>query len=116
MRRQRNHPRLAPSETRRHVARVHHDRSVAHHQVVVHRLVIGDDDDGGGFRNDAFGEGDAGAYCAVLPEGRDVGIVLAHFGALLLEEADDIERRTLAHVVYVALVGDAEHQHPAALH
>ena len=35
---------------------------------------------------------------------------------LLLEQADHVERRALAHVVDVALVRDAEHEDAAAVH
>ena len=43
-----------------------------------------------------------------------MGVVIGHLRAALMEQADDVERRTLADVVDVLLVGHAQQQHPAA--
>ena len=41
--------------------------------------------------------------------------MVVHLGAVGAEQADDLERRRLAQVVDVGLVGDAEHQHLGAV-
>src|ERR1051325_6225027 len=55
-------------------------------------------------------------FVPVLAELRDVRIVITNLRALLLQQTDHIECRTLAHVVDILFVSDAEHQHSAAVH
>ena len=48
---------------------------------------------------------------AAAPDKREVGVVIADRGALLLQQFDDGERRRLAQIVDVFLVRDAQNQH-----
>ena len=47
---------------------------------------------------------------AAVADGGEEGIVVGDHGALFAQQFDDGERRRLAQVVDVALVGQAEHQ------
>ncbi len=77
--------------------------------------VIGDDCDaiGRGYGRVEIGLG-AEAH-AVVAELRDVGIVIADVGALVLEQLDDVKRGRLADVVDILLVGDPEQEDAAPL-
>jgi hypothetical protein len=43
-------------------------------------------------------------------------IVVGHQRTLFVEQVNDVERRKLAHIIDITLVGDAQRQHPTAFH
>ena len=84
--------------------------------LIVDRSVIGDDHDRVRSRQRRERQLDAMAHVTILANRRDERIVERDRRAVLLEQANDVERRALAHVVDVALVRDAEDEHVAAVH
>src|SRR4029453_3638696 len=93
------------------VARVEDAPRVAHDRGGVERGVIRDDDDEIRVAKHLLGERRPLLHRPALEANRRrIRVVEPDRGALLLEEPDDVERRRLAGVAGVALVGGAEHE------
>ena len=78
--------------------------------------MVGHDDDGVRLGKQLRRQLHAGSLVAIFAHDRNERIVEAHDRAVFLEQTNHVERGTLAHVVDVALVRDAEHENLAAVH
>ena len=101
------------------VARVDDQPRRVQHHLVVHRPVLGEDRHAVGLgqrrRRDRLGLHVEAAVPGARRQRRHVRIGVLDVGALLVEQRHHVERRRFAHVVDVALVGDAEDQHGRAV-
>src|SRR5687767_10526843 len=98
------------------VAGVYYEGGMLRDPIIVVLGVVGGDYHHVGRGEGLFSEGAAfnGRLVLGYLERGDVGIVVGHLGAFLTQEVDDVYSGGLAHVLHVALVGDAEDEDAAA--
>src|SRR5436309_1910809 len=106
----------SPILTGQDVTRIDGSASMPLDELIIDRAVVGDDHDAVGAAQNIGVEGHGREGNAVLFQRRHVGIVVGNLRTPLLQQPDHVQRGTLADVVDVLLVGDADQQHAAAAH